>query len=339
MRYLVFDRGLGAGMLIAALAAVSTVHAASFDCAKATKPVEKVICTTPSLSQADETLAQDYRRLMEGLPPALKPILQKGQRSWLAYVPLYCSSDGRGTIGKPADFAQCVTQEYAQRVRSLQNQPARIGPFSVIQADEFQAMPSSSKEPDFFPIVSHTKSVAMVFGGEEQQAARVNEWLQMIATNEKANWNDPDTSASFTLTLMKANTVFASAVANTDIFGVGAAHPLSLSKMHHLFMKTGKPIQWRDVFQPDARAKLTQLAWTALKKKLGSDLMVEKPTGIAKLVEDPGHWQFGAQGLTIQFNVYEVAAYVMGPQEIMVPWSALKDSLSPTGLAIVEAAR
>ena len=209
---------------------VQGAMAASFDCSKAAKPVEKIICTNAPLSQADEALAREYKRLMDALPAALKPVLQKGQRSWIVYAPLNCSSDGRGAIGKPAEFAQCLTQEYQQRIRTLQGQPVQIGPFSAMQADEFQAMPSSSNEPDFFPVVSHVKSVATIFGGDDAQATRLNQWLQTLAASEKASWNDPETSASFSLTLIAANSVFASAIAATDIFGVGAAHPLALSK-------------------------------------------------------------------------------------------------------------
>jgi uncharacterized protein len=38
----------------------STATAASFDCTKATSKAEKLICSTPALSQADDALAVDY---------------------------------------------------------------------------------------------------------------------------------------------------------------------------------------------------------------------------------------------------------------------------------------
>lgn len=332
-------RSIFAAILAASTLCTAPALAASFDCTKASKPSEKLICATPDLSKADIALAREYTRLQDALPASLKPVLQKGQRSWIIYATLNCSSDGRGTISKTTDFSQCLLQEYERRLAALSQQPRQIGPFRVMQADEFQAMPSSSKDPDFFPIVSHVKSVARVYGDNEAQAARVNQWLGGLAANANASWNDPDTSASFSLTLTAANDVFASASVETDVFAVGAAHPLALTKMVHLVMATGKALTWRDMFQPQARAKLTSLAWTALKKKLGPDLMIEKQSELAKLVEDPGHWYFTAQGLRLQFNVYEVAAYVMGPQEITLPWPMLKGSLSTLGETIADAAR
>ena len=308
--------------------------AASFDCSKAMKPHEKVICADQALSSADETLAKDYARLMAELPAALKPALQKSQRSWIAYAPLACSSDGKGTIKDQSDFAQCLKMQYDNRIRVLAQQPQNIGPFKALALAEFQAMRSSSDDLEFFPVVTHEKSVTSIYGGDEASATQLNQWLQSLASKETAGWNDPEVSASFTLSLEQANTLFASALINQEVFGVGAAHPVTLLSMAHLNRQTGKPLLFRDVFQNNARAKLLALTWTALKKKLGNDRLVEKPAEIAKLVEDPGHWHFGRDGLTIQFNVYEVAAYVMGPQDVLLPWSVLQPLLTPFGQSI-----
>ena len=49
--------------------------------------------------------------------------------------------------------------------------------------------------------------------------------------------------------------------------------------------------------------------------------------------------RIGADGLTIAFNVYEVAPYAMGPQDITLPWAALRDELTNLGQSIVTAAR
>lgn len=313
--------------------------AASFDCNKAAKPHEKIICADPALSKADEALAQAYTRLMADLPAALKPALQKSQRSWLAYGPLTCSSDGRGTIKDKAAFAQCLKTEYDNRLTTLKQQPGTVGTFRTLAVTEFQAMPSSSNDPEFFPIVTHDKTVTIVFGGDENVANQLNNWLQSMAAPEKAGWNDAETTASVTVALAQANSVFASAMINSEIFGVGAAHPVSMSFSAHLVLASGKPLTFRDMFSPAASAKLVALSWAQLKKKLGKDMMVEKPADIAKLVTDPSHWLIGPDGLTIAFNVYEVAAYVMGPQDITLPWTALRNELTALGQSVAAATR
>lgn len=314
-------------------------RAASFDCRKAAKPAEKTICDDKALSDADDTLARDYTRLMGVLLPAQKQALQKSQRSWIAYAPLACSSDGRGTIKDRAQFAQCLKSEYDQRLAMLARQPQSVGPFKVLELGEFQAMPSSSTDPDFFPVVTHVKTVAALYEGDETRAALLNGWLQSLASNDKAGWDDNETSASLTVSLASANGSVATASVTSEMFGVGAAHPLTVFSSPHLVLATGKPLLFRDMFQANARAALIDRAWSALRKKLGNDMMVEKKADLAKPVTDPAHWTFGPDGLTINFNVYEVAAYVMGPQDIVLPWSALHDLLTPLGQSIADAAR
>ena len=42
-------------------------------------------------------------------------------------------------------------------------------------------------------------------------------------------------------------------------------------------------------------------------------------------------WNISAEGLVITFNEYQVAAYAAGPQEVVIPFAALKDILDPQG--------
>lgn len=332
-------RWIGVAVALAVMGLSAEGQAASFDCAKATKSHEKIICADPALSQADEALAQNYTRLMSELPPAAKQALQKSQRSWLAYGPLACSSDGKGTIKDKSAFAQCLKTEYNNRLTLLKRQPVAIGPWRTLAVSEFQAMPSSSTDPDFFPVVTHEKTITLVFGGDETAANTLNGWLQSMAGNDKAGWDDAETSASLTVALAQANAVFASADMTSEIFGVGAAHPVTMTAAAHLVLATGKPLAFRDMFTPTATKKLASLSWAQLKKQLGGDMLVDKPAQITKLVTDPGHWRIGADGLTIAFNVYEVAPYAMGPQDITLPWAALRDELTNLGQSIVTAAR
>src|SRR5215472_14292419 len=52
------------GFFIVALAFIGTSQAASFDCAKAQTKVEKLICSNPTLSKADDALAAAYKKAM-----------------------------------------------------------------------------------------------------------------------------------------------------------------------------------------------------------------------------------------------------------------------------------
>lgn len=44
---------------------------------------------------------------------------------------------------------------------------------------------------------------------------------------------------------------------------------------------------------------------------------------------------YGDDGLTLVYNVYEIAPYVMGPQELVVPWEQLERVVKPDYLTLV----
>jgi uncharacterized protein YecT (DUF1311 family) len=56
----------------------------SYDCAKATKELDRAICYSPSLAALDVQLGQVYQAVLKQLPPDRKLELQAQQREWLA---------------------------------------------------------------------------------------------------------------------------------------------------------------------------------------------------------------------------------------------------------------
>lgn len=97
---------LRGALLLAAVffAPLPAVHAASFDCAKSTTQVERLLCNTPDLSEMDETLQEVYEPTVarEDASGSLKA----SQRAWLAQR------------NKCADAA-CLRQLYDKRITEL----------------------------------------------------------------------------------------------------------------------------------------------------------------------------------------------------------------------------
>jgi uncharacterized protein len=60
------------------------VNAASFDCAKAVSPVERMICSDRLLSRLDDALAENYRNMLSADFGGSKADLRGSQREWLA---------------------------------------------------------------------------------------------------------------------------------------------------------------------------------------------------------------------------------------------------------------
>jgi uncharacterized protein len=87
------------------LLTAGNIHAASFDCGKATSEVEKLICGDPSLSKSDDDLAALYAKtLKEAADPVL---VKKQQREWLRSVRDQCID------------ASWLREAYATRIRQL----------------------------------------------------------------------------------------------------------------------------------------------------------------------------------------------------------------------------
>lgn len=93
------------GVLITWLCLASLARAAGFDCARATTPVEKLVCADAILSQADDDLAQAYGRALAQARQA--GAVREAQRRWLAQERNRC-----------ADLA-CLRASYARRLDVL----------------------------------------------------------------------------------------------------------------------------------------------------------------------------------------------------------------------------
>ncbi|WP_369936865.1 lysozyme inhibitor LprI family protein [Xanthomonas tesorieronis] len=76
--------GLRASALALTLAWISTAGAVSFDCAKASSAVERLLCTDQRLDAADEWLARRYAALLAAVPTAQRQAVRRAQQAWLA---------------------------------------------------------------------------------------------------------------------------------------------------------------------------------------------------------------------------------------------------------------
>lgn len=81
------------------------VYAASFDCAKAGKKVEKIICSDEKLSDMDDSLNSLYREYLNGA--ANPELLKNEQRTWI--------SKRRNNCGD----VRCLREAYADRIADL----------------------------------------------------------------------------------------------------------------------------------------------------------------------------------------------------------------------------
>lgn len=105
--------GLRASALALTLAWISAAGAVSFDCAKASSAVERLLCTDRRLDAADEALARRYAALLTVVPTAQRQGVRSAQQAWLA--------QRAGCLAQP-DPGACLQQRIEARIRALDSQ-------------------------------------------------------------------------------------------------------------------------------------------------------------------------------------------------------------------------
>lgn len=115
---------------LALLLVVPAARAASFDCAKATRPQEKLVCADARLSALDEAISAAYRDARTKLSPAAWEAVQSGQKAWNAWWPRAQSSDPR-TVKLGRGETYTVTLAFEERLKALQVTTGFDGKFTT----------------------------------------------------------------------------------------------------------------------------------------------------------------------------------------------------------------
>lgn len=108
------------GFMAVFLCSVSA-HAASFDCKKATRPLDKIICLDSELSLLDEEMAGIYRSGLAYFRGSVRADFVQQQRDWIRARDLACPV-GAADLGNRISFdqrASCLRSEYAARIEVL----------------------------------------------------------------------------------------------------------------------------------------------------------------------------------------------------------------------------
>jgi hypothetical protein len=119
----------------------------------------------------------------------------------------------------------------------------------------------------------------------------------------------------------------------------GAAHPNSYTEVLNYDLKNGKVLRLADLFKPGAKylPAISALAIKDLKaqaKAKGPDSMLSDDTiqsGAGPEAKNYKSWTITRKGLAITFDAYQVGPYAAGPQNVLIPYAALKDILRPDG--------
>ncbi len=115
----------------------------------------------------------------------------------------------------------------------------------------------------------------------------------------------------------------------------GAAHPNSYSDVLNYDLKNGKQLKLSDLFKPGSKflQAIATYCIADLKKQAKDKglLNEEIDKGAAASAKNYDTWTITRRGLGIHFDAYQVGPYAAGPQFVLVPYSTVKDLISPDG--------
>lgn len=121
---------IAAGVVVLLVFVAEPLQAASFDCAQASKKIEKTVCSSSELSSLDKELGDAYQSALAQSSNANQ--LKAGQRTWLREVRNQCQTTA------------CLVDVYKQRIAAL----APSAPPPQVQAPAAQPSASTGKTPN-----------------------------------------------------------------------------------------------------------------------------------------------------------------------------------------------
>ncbi|MDR2144531.1 MAG: RsiV family protein [Treponema sp.] len=124
----------------------------------------------------------------------------------------------------------------------------------------------------------------------------------------------------------------------------GGAHPDYATLYYVLDVKTPRALSLEDIIaeknQPGFYALINRELRRHSDELTDQPLSPEAPLSAGIYFEDsvtPVNFYPAAEGLHLQWNPYDIAAYVFGVIDITIPWNELADLLSPEGTSLAAA--
>jgi hypothetical protein len=122
-------------------------------------------------------------------------------------------------------------------------------------------------------------------------------------------------------------------------YGEGAAHPNHNTVVFNYDLRAGRQLKLADLFKPnsDYLKVISGYAVKELTEQIRGEMSGDDPDtdwireGAGPKEENYQSWNLSPKGLEITFDPYQVASYAAGPHEVVIPLSALKDLIDPSG--------
>lgn len=312
-------------VLLCFMAAPSPIMAASFDCAKASKPREKLICDDQALSDLDSQLGHMYQERRSLLSPRGAELLQKSEQSWLRFVTAVCPVDTDKSVP-----VACLQRQYQGRLKQLSLVGQRLGPFVFNRIDLFAA--GASRDDNVSTPGFWTDHVG--YPQIDNITTPVAEAWNQNAKRDLANGDDCDSGHGdddVDYVIGFANGSMISTQWSDYTYCHGTPHGFGGSKTENLVLEPNlHGFEPADLFGHGNAwvPKLQTLFWDALSAQGWNPQNEGDKAEILGIVVTAGRWLFTDKGITVSFNSYEGGCYACTPPPVTVSWENLKPLVS-----------
>ena len=320
---------------IGAIVLPQQVSAASFNCASAIAPKDKLICQSPELSALDAELGQVYQQKIAMLSPRGAALLQNSERSWLRYTQTVCPMAPASTIDFRADPATCLKLRYQERLTDLNAVARKLGPFLFDQVDLFAAEPHDSSDesgsvPGFY--VQHL-SYPQIDNPNSADTKAWNEIYDKGSVSTTVGCDGPEGDEETRYDVSYAGGHVISVAWSDSTYCHGTPHGFfSVGSENRVWDQASRDLVPADVFASGWRLKLQQLFWNALLAKGWKPPRDSATNDVLDVVISPKQWSFTNDGLSVSFSAYEGGCYACNPGTTTVGWTDLKPLFIPGSL-------
>jgi uncharacterized protein len=323
----------------------------SFDCTKASNVVEKTICASSSLSQMDRKLSESYRASLVLLSEEGKVSFRNGRRQWIKVTREVCDRTPFPKLLYMPTTEQCLEKHYRERQKQLEDAVREYGGIKIRRVDRFEAHRSELKS-EYSGVDVGFDTTYISFPQIDAPASSQQElWNKKMADmansyvgmNSEGGDNDYDSEYS----ILSVSPKLISVDVTGGFYAHGTPHGHYISTTVNWLLREGREMQADDVFDKTKPWQEVVLKYCLedLSKHEGYWGNSKKSDVIIKLGDMPLNtythvifnlgdmplntirWAFQKEGLRIQFNPYEVAPYVYGAPNVLIPWDMLRQYL------------
>jgi uncharacterized protein YecT (DUF1311 family) len=308
-------------LVAVAVTAAASTSAASFDCARAARPVDKAICADPTLSQLDVDIAAAYAAAAAGLDDAMRARLKRSQREWLSH-----REAGRQELAKGM-------KERLSLLRSTRRTLGGVA-FLELTADRSRPMFMLSAQPGASAYNRWADSVWEQDGGEytvsegDREQAKCDAEAKVKPADAEDCFIEGD-QHSFETVVLPPGVVSVSEWLSRDQH---VAHPIE--ERHHTawWLRRSGRVGAADMFKGEAYQDVIARSVRAGVHERCGDIV--PPQAAIDSVIDPDAWGLLPDGMGLAGDGYTFGCG-RGPVDVDVPWRDLRAVMRPEFAAAI----